>query len=323
MLYAVIGIIIGFVALIWSADRFIAGAASLAFQWGMSKLLIGLTIVAFGTSAPEILVSLFATLDGAGDLAVGNALGSNITNVGLVLGVTAFVAAIPVTSKLIKAELPILILVMAGTGVVLYDYDISLLNSLALTAGLMAFLYYLYRQQQKGEIDESVGDEDEIEELTSLSNRTAWLNFTGGLIILLVSANILVESAVFIATAMGISELIIGLTVVAVGTSLPELAASIASAKRGHHEIAFGNIIGSNIFNLLVVMAIPGFINTEVVDAAVFTRDYLAMILISGLWIVMMGIAVIRNKPFGKMAGFLLLASYGLYYFVLYQQLYM
>lgn len=321
MSYAIIGIILGFIALIWSADRFIAGAASLAFQWGMSKLLIGLTIVAFGTSAPEILVSLLATLDGAGGLAVGNALGSNITNVGLVLGVTAFVAAIPVTSQLIKAELPILILVMAAAGIVLYDYDITLLNSLALTACLLLFMFYLFRQQKNGNIDESVEDDEEIEHLTGLSNKQAWMYFFGGLVVLLVSAQVLVKSAVFIATDMGISELIIGLTVVAVGTSLPELAASIASARRGHHEIAFGNVIGSNIFNLLVVMAIPGFIHTEVVEAAVFSRDYLAMILISGLWIALMGLAVLRKKPFGKVAGFLLLASYAFYYFVLYQQL--
>ncbi|NRB37625.1 MAG: calcium/sodium antiporter [Pseudomonadales bacterium] len=321
MLFATIAIILGFIALIWSADRFIAGASSLAFQWGMSKLLIGLTIVAFGTSAPEILVSLFASLDGSGDLAVGNALGSNITNVGLVLGVTAFVAAIPVTSQLIKAELPILILVMAVSGFVLYDNEISLGNSLLLLAGLCLFLGYLFRQQKKGNIDESVEDDEEMAHFTGLTGKKVWLNFFGGLIILLISAQVLVTNAVVIATHFGISELIIGLTVVAVGTSLPELAASISSARHGHHEIAFGNVIGSNIFNLLVVMAIPGFISTEVIEPAVFTRDYLAMVLISGLWILLMGIALLRKKPFGKGAGALLLASYGLYYFVLYQQL--
>ena len=321
MLFASIAIFLGFAALIWSADRFIAGAASLAFQWGMSKLLIGLTIVAFGTSAPEILVSLLASLDGAGGLAIGNALGSNITNVGLVLGITALVAAIPVTSKLLKAELPILILVMLLTAGVLYNFDINLIDSLLLTTGLLFFLIYLFKQQQKGNINEADEDQEEVEQLTSLSSKQAWISFIGGLIILLISAHVLVDNAVFIAKYLGISDLVIGLTVVAVGTSLPELAASVASARKGHHEIAFGNVIGSNIFNLLVVMAIPGFIQTETFDAAVFYRDYTAMVLLTALWIILMAVAIYRKKPFGRLAGILLLSSYIGYYVVLYQQL--
>ncbi len=321
MLYAICAIIIGFMVLIWSADRFIAGAASLAYGWGMSKLLIGLTIVAFGTSAPEILVSLFAALDGAGGLAIGNALGSNITNVGMVLGCTALIASIPVARKLFRAEIPILIIVMALSGYILHDATVSLIDSYLLIGALMIFFFFLFMQQKKGSSQDSLEDEEEIQELTSLKGSAVWLNFIGGLGLLLISAEILVRSAVFIATDMGISDLIIGLTVVAVGTSLPELAASIASARKGHHEIAFGNIIGSNIFNLLVVMAVPGFVSGAAIDMAVFSRDYVTMVAITLLWLLLMAFAIKRKKPFGKIAGALLLSSYIAYYVVLYQQL--
>ncbi len=324
MLQPILAIILGFVALIWSADRFIAGAASIANQLGMSKLLIGLTIVAFGTSAPEILVSLFAALEDSANLAVGNALGSNIANVGLVLGVTALMAAIPVKSSLIKSELPILMGVTIIAGYTLYDLRISLIDSLILLACLACFIFYLLNHQKNSEkTHDSLADqeEDEVEHFIGLSTSKAWLNLVFGLAILLISANVLVWGAKSVASALGVSELIIGLTVVAIGTSLPELAASVASALRGHHEIAFGNIIGSNIFNLVVVMAMPGLVGAPALDAEVFSRDYVAMVLISSLWVIMMGLAVLRKKSFSRFSGGLLLLSYGLYFVVLYNQI--
>ena len=319
MLTASAAVFLGFIALIWSADRFIAGAASLAFHWGMSRLLIGLTIVAFGTSAPEILVSLFAALNGASNIAVGNALGSNLANTGLVLGITALIAAIPVKSRLIRKELPILIIVTLVAGGVLYDRIITLIDSLVLIVGLIVFLIYLSRQQKAGDSLES--DAEEVDDLIQLNNKQAWFHFFGGLIVLLASSNILVWGAENIATIMGVSELVIGLTIVAVGTSLPELAASIASVRHGHHEIAFGNIIGSNIFNLLVVMAVPGFVNPELLDAMVFKRDYLAMLGMTFIWVAIMVFCSKTSKNFGRSAGTILLTLYCAYYVLLAQQL--
>ncbi len=315
-----IAILIGFVALLWSADRFITGAASIAFQSGMSKMLIGLTIVAFGTSAPEIMVSFFAALDNSSNMAVGNAIGSNLANIGLVLGITALIAAIPATSKMVKTEMPILVIVTLIAGYTLHDQTISFLDSILLFSGLLAFTVYLFKQQQSNDTLLKEEEED-VEHFTGLSTNQAWIHFTTGLIILLLSANLLVWGAKEIAIALEVPELIIGLTIVAIGTSLPELAASVTSALRGHHEIAFGNIIGSNIFNLLIVMAIPGFVGGANLDANIFTRDYLAMFSITMLWVILMWIAVIRKKAFSRLSGGLLLLTYSAYYVVLYQQL--
>ncbi len=320
MIEAAAYIVFGLIALIWSADRFIAGAASIALNSGMAKLTIGLTIVAFGTSAPEIIVSLFAALDGSGNIAVGNALGSNITNVGLVLGVTALIAAIPVSRKILINELPVLFIVSLLAGYVLYDATIDRFDGLLLLTGLAGFMFYLYRKAVNATPEEDT-DEDEVDQFTGLSNGKAWFNFALGLVVLLISAKFLVDGAVTIARAYEISELIIGLTIVAIGTSLPELAASVTSALRGHHEIAFGNVIGSNIFNLLVVMAVPGLVGTQQLDGAVFTRDYLAMMILTSLWALLMLSDYLRKKPFGRLAGSLLLATYAGYYVVLYTQL--
>lgn len=318
MFEPLLAVIAGFVALIWSADTFITGAASIARHWGMSKLLIGLTVVAFGTSAPEIMVSLSASLAHSGNLAVGNAIGSNIANVGLVLGMTALIAPIPVRSQLIKAELPILLMVMGLAGYVLIDQRLNLLDSLLLLAALAAFLLYLFQQQSHGDSLES--SEESIDELSSLNLPKAIGYFIAGLVVLLGSAELLVWGAQHIARALGVSELFIGLTVIALGTSLPELATSAFSAMRGQHEIAFGNIIGSNIFNLLAVMAAPGLTGGTNLDDAVFYRDYFVMLLISMLWIIMMNIAVARGKAFSRPMGLLLLLGYAAYYSLLYQQ---
>lgn len=320
MLQPILAIILGFIALIWSADKFIAGSASIASHLGMSKLLIGLTIVAFGTSAPEILVSFFAALGGSGNLAVGNAIGSNLANVGLVLGITILIAPIPVKSSLIKSELPILMLITIIAGYTLYDLRITLADSMILFVCLICFIVYLVNHQKQAETL-AHEEEEEVEHLIGLSLPKAWFNLCFGLAILLISANVLVWGAKEIALAVGVSELVIGLTIVAIGTSLPELAASVASALKGHHEIAFGNIIGSNIFNQVVVMATPGFVGAPALDAEVFYRDYVAMVLISILWVIMMAQAVIKKKPFSRFSGSLLLLAYGIYSAVLFLQI--
>ncbi len=323
MLEASAAIIIGFIIMIYSADWFVQGAASLADHWGMSKLMIGLTIVAFGTSAPEIIVSLLAALEGSAEIAVGNALGSNLANIGMVLGITVLITPIAVSKNLVKAEIPILLVVYAIAGLCLYDASLDLLESIMLTLALACFMVYLFIKQRSNAASESINDsdDDEVNELLGLSLQKSFVALIGGLILLLISAEILVWGAKGLAVHFGIPELIVGLTVVAVGTSLPELAASIASAKRGHHEIAFGNVIGSNIFNVLVVMSVPGFVSSQALDPAVFSRDFVAMFVISLIWISFMILCVIRKQMFNRLMGALLLLSYAAYYILLSQQL--
>ncbi len=317
MLLAIAYVIAGFALLIWSADKFIAGAASIADNSGMSKLMIGLTIVAFGTSAPEMLVSLLAAIDGSSDIAVGNAIGSNITNIGLVLGITAVLVTMPFRKRLLTIDLPLLFTAMLATGIILFDYKITLLESLVLLALLAGYLFYLYKEQsnQSEEINE------EVDELTGLSTKKAWLYFVVGLIVLVGSAQLLVEGAIHIAHAFEIPELIIGVTVIALGTSLPELAASITSARQGHYDITFGNVIGSNIFNLLVVLAMPGLVSHNTLDSAVLTRDFLMMSILTGGFFLILLCLYLLKKPLGKSAGFLLLAGYAVYYAILFSQL--
>jgi len=322
MLLAIGAVILGFIIMIYSADWFVHGAASLADHWGMSKLMIGLTIVAFGTSAPEIIVSLFAAMEGSPEIAVGNALGSNLANVGLVLGITILLAPIAVSPSLVKTELPILLSVLLLAGYCLYDASLNITESFILIGSLICFLTYLYKRQSNISIEESSNDEDdEVGELLDLSQNKAFGFLFGGLALLLISAEILVWGAKTLALIFGVPELVIGLTIVAVGTSLPELAASVASARRGHHEIAFGNIIGSNIFNILVVMAVPGFVATQQLSESVFSRDYLAMMIISALWMLMMVFCVKFKRTFSRPMGGLLLISYVIYYVVLATQL--
>ena len=325
MLEAILAIIIGFIIMIYSADWFVQGAASLADHWGMSKLMIGLTIVAFGTSAPEIIVSLLAALEGSSEIAVGNALGSNLANVGMVLGITTLLSPIAVSKSLVKSEIPILIAVYIIAGLFLYDASIAFFESIMLTLALALFMFYLFFKQRSASAIREENDlneeDDEVGELLGLSLKKSFIALLGGLTLLLVSAEILVWGAKGLAALFGIPELVIGLTVVAVGTSLPELAASIASARRGHHEIAFGNVIGSNIFNILVVMAVPGFVSSQALDPAVFSRDFIAMIVISSIWISFMIFCVIRKQLFNRLMGATLLLSYGAYYVILSQSL--
>lgn len=270
-------VVVGIVGLVWSADRFVAGSAALAHNFGISKMVIGLTIVSLGTSAPEIIVSLDASFRGVGELAIGNALGSNIANVGLVLAITALVAAIPIQRHLLNQDVPILLLVTALAGLFLLDGNFRRWEGAVLLLSLGPLMYFMYRIKSKH--PEEVATED----IPTLSNASAVFWFLAGLVALVISARLLVNGATTIAAALGVSDLVVGLTVVAIGTSLPELAASVMSALKGHHDIALGNIVGSNIFNLLTVMAIPGLVGVGVVQDTVFYRDYIAMATITGL----------------------------------------
>ncbi|TGD72107.1 calcium/sodium antiporter [Mangrovimicrobium sediminis] len=324
MLLAAATVLVGFIVLIWSADLFVAGAASIAENMGMSPIVIGLTIVSMGTSAPEVLVSITAAMSGAGNLAVGNAIGSNIANVGLVLGITLLIAPLMVHSGCMKKEMPTLILVTVGAGILIADDDLSQVDGWLMIGTLGALVIFMLRTQQKDEV--LVGEAEE-EYLPHLSPKRAWLTFALGLGLLVGSSRMLVWGAVEIASTLGVSELVIGLTIVAVGTSLPELAATVASAMRGHTEIALGNVIGSNLFNLLVVMAIPGIFSAATLEPSVLTRDYPTMLGLTLLLALAIYISRLRSRSMdghayvGRSIGVLLVTCYALYYYWLYVSL--
>lgn len=323
ILLSCIAILAGFLLLIWSADRFVIGASGVAFNLGVSPLIIGLTIVGFGTSAPEMIVSGVAAYENTPNLAVGNAIGSNITNIALVLGITALVTPLMVKSKILQREYPIMFVIMLLVWVLLGDGELDRTDGLILIGGmfaLMAFITFsgLKEKQQTGTQDplDQQFDEDIPHDM---STQMAFLWLFIGLILLLVSSRMLVWGAVNIAHAFHVSDLVIGLTIIAVGTSLPELAASITSALKGEHEIAIGNIIGSNMFNLLGVLGIPALMTGAQLDASVLNRDYPVMIALS----VLLFIFAYGFKGAGRinrLEGAVLLLCYSTYMFVIFQQ---
>lgn len=319
LLYAAIAIVAGLAGLVWSADRFVGASAAIAKLAGLSPLIIGLTIVSLGTSAPEIMVSASASIKGAGDMAVGNAVGSNLANIGLVLGITALLATLPIQKHLLTCELPILLLVTAAGAYALADHTLSLFDGLLLAGLLVPVMgYIIYTKKRELTPGEVAAEED----IPDLGKKAAWVWFFISLAVLVASAEILVRGAETIALSFGVSPLIVGLTVIAVGTSLPELAASVMSALKGHHDIALGNVVGSNIFNLLAVMAVPGFIQTTAVDPGALTRDYFAMALLTLLLAAAIaGTYWLRKQKagIGWPLGIVLLAFYAGYYVVLYR----
>ncbi|MDF1763036.1 MAG: calcium/sodium antiporter [Oleibacter sp.] len=300
-------VLAGLVLLVWSADKFVIGAAATAKHAGLSPLVIGLTIVSIGTSAPEMFVSAMAALDGAGNLAIGNALGSNITNIGLVLGITALVAPIPLQRSLLKREIPLLLGVSVLGGVVLLDLTLDMTDAIILLVAFLFALYLMFRQSS--EENASVIDEDELKAMENTNLKVAIFWLVVGLALLMVSSRLLVWGATGIAQTLGVSELIIGLTIVAIGTSLPELAASVASALKGHHDIAIGNVIGSNLFNLLAVMPIPGFLAVTAVDPMALYRDYTVMMLMT-VFLLLLFVVNFKSGIIGRISGTLLTLSY-------------
>lgn len=320
MLIPSLTILLSIAALVWSADKFVNGAASLARNFGMSPMLIGLTVVSLGTSAPEILVSLTAALVGASGIAIGNAVGSNIANIGLVLGITLLVAPLPVRSALTRKELPILALVTLGAGLLLLDLNLSRLDGALLIGGLCVTLYLFATYHPKESDKEQLIEEEE--EMPHLKTGLAVFWFAVGLLLLIASSRSLVWAATDIAQLLGVSDLLIGLTIIAIGTSLPELAASIASVLKGHHDIALGNVIGSNIFNLLAVMSLPAAIAPYAFADQVLWRDYGLMSLFTAILITVCYFGFISKKPIklGRTLGTLFSAGYAGYLILLYIQ---
>jgi cation:H+ antiporter len=267
-------LIVGFILLVWSADRFVSGAAATAHRLGVSKMLIGLTVVAVGTSTPEILVSLTAALEDKPNIAVGNAIGSNIANIGLVLGIAAMITPLPFARSVLRTELPWLIATTLLGLFVLFNLVLSFVESIILLTGLAYIIFRLARIQRREPESLSAGMREEIDEVPEMGTLPALFWLVAGLVVLVFSARILVGAAVDIAEWLGVSELIIGLTVIAVGTSLPELAATVGAAFKGHSELAIGNVVGSNILNILAVLAVPGLVVTVELESVVLWRDY-------------------------------------------------
>lgn len=264
-------LIAGLVLLVAGAEVLVRGAAKLAAQFGIPPLIIGLTVVAFGTSAPETAVSVQAAFNGSGDLAIGNVIGSNIANVLLILGLTALIAPLIVSRQLIRLDVPIMIGASLLTFGLAWDGSLSRLDGALLFAGVLAYTGFLIYSARK----DKGGDDDEFAKEFGLDEAPkpyAWAINLGliiaGLVLLVTGSNFLVEGAVTLARALGISELVIGLTVVAVGTSLPELATSILAAIKGERDIAVGNIVGSNIFNLLCVLGLASLVSPAAISVS-------------------------------------------------------
>ncbi|EAW28691.1 putative Na:Ca transport protein (CacA family) [Alteromonadales bacterium TW-7] len=272
-------LILGFAALVWSADRFVYGAAALAKNFGVPTLIVGLTVVAMGSSAPEMMVSASAALAGKTDTAVGNAIGSNITNILLVLGITALFRPLSVSSSTLKREIPLVLIVSLATWYIFSDNYFSLAEGVALLIGFVVFIggLIIVSLRAKNQTDPFVSEAcDEVPNDVPTKKAVIWLVI--GMVLLPVSAHFLIDSAVDIAKYFGLSDLVIGLTIIAIGTSLPELAASIAGVLKNEDDLALGNIVGSNIFNILAVLPFAGIINPSVIDPSVANRDILIMI---------------------------------------------
>jgi len=310
MLTAFLAILLGLVLLVWSADRFVEGSAVTAKHFGMPPLLIGMVIVGFGTSAPEMLVSALAASQGNPGLALGNAYGSNITNIALILGVTALISPIAVHSQVLRKELPLLLLVTALAAWQVWDGHLSRLDAgvlLGVFAALMGWSIWQGMSAKTDSLGTELAQELPSAEAMPLKRAVFWL--VAGLLVLIASSRLLVWGAVSIAQSLGISDLIIGLTIVAVGTSLPELASSVMAARKGEHDIALGNILGSNLFNTLAVVGIAGSIAPMSPAPEVLTRDIAVMASLT-VALFVFGYGWRRAGRINRLEGGLLLAAY-------------
>lgn len=312
MLLLIASVIAGLALLIWSAGMFITGAASLARHYSISPLLIGMVIIGFGTSAPELVVSAMAASDGKLGISLGNAYGSNIVNIALIIGLTALIRPIAVQSTVLRRELPVLLLVTALAAWQVMDLMFSRQDALVLLAVFLFLVCWVVWQGIKGRPD-ALGREveQELRQIESSPGKS-FLVLVAGLLILVASSRILVWAAVGIAGKLGISDLVVGLTVVAIGTSLPELASSLIASRRGEHDIALGNIVGSNMFNTLAVAGTAGVIMPMELGPELFSRDFLAMSILT-LLLFVFAYGFRGPGRINRFEGGILLASYVVY----------
>ena len=320
MLSFIAAIVAGLAVLIWSADKFVEGAAALASLFGVSIMIIGITIVGFGTSAPEIVVSIVAVINDTPDIAIGNALGSNIANIGLILGITAILVPVPVATRLFKTEYPLLLLGTAVMTWALFDLWLNLVDGFALLGLLILSMYYLIREHRRNPAAYA-REEHESEELVHEMPMAAAIGWSiAGLILLVISSRLLVWGASNFARELGVSELIIGLTIVALGTSLPELAASIASLKKDKPDLAVGNVIGSNLFNSLAVIGLPAMFTTFSVDPSARARDLPIVILLTLALLLMSRFPGALPRHLTRVKGIFLFSAFVIYQLYLYYE---
>ena len=278
MLVNILLLIAGLALLMWGADRFVHGAAAAARNLGIAPLLIGLTVVAFATSAPEILVSIVAAIEKQPGLAIGNAIGSNIVNIGLVLGITAIIRPIEIESATLRREMPALLAVSLLTVSLFLDTYLSRMDGIVMLTGLVVVMVWLTRIGARSSANDPISRDFEAEIPTNVRMSMAIVWLVVGLVTLLIGAELLVSGAIGIATALGVSEVVIGILIVALGTSLPELAVSLTSALKGEYGLAIGNIVGSNIFNLLAVIGIAATIEPAALPPTVLSLHIFVMV---------------------------------------------
>lgn len=319
MIEAVAFLIVGLILLVYAADKFVIGAAATASYMGVSSMVVGLIVIGFGTSAPEMVVSAIAALKGNPHLALGNAVGSNITNIALVLGMGIVISPLMISSNTVKREMPILLLIALFVLLLMWDGEQSRSDGLLLIASMFAMTVWMawlgLRQSKQKDILE---DEFEAEMPNDVSKKAAWLWLSFGMIMLPVASILMVDGATTIAKMMGMSDVVIGLTIVALGTSLPELSATIACMRKNEHDLALGNIVGSNMFNLLGVLGISASIKSYQLPENFLSTEYLVMMDLTLALLIFSLIYVVRKKPIPRLVGVLFLISYFAYMFWLY-----
>nr|WP_024966669.1 calcium/sodium antiporter [Pantoea sp. IMH] len=318
MLVATALLIIGLVLLVYGADRLVFSAAILCRASGIPPLIIGMTVVGIGTSLPELIVSISAANHGQLDIAVGTVIGSNMTNILLILGGAALLHPLNVTSNLVRRELPLMLLVTLLCGIVLFDDTLSRNDGLALIAFAAGYLLFIIKIARRAERDNNDSlTREQLAELPSdeAGNTVAFLWLAVALVILPMSTRMIIDNATVIADYFGVSELVIGLTIISVGTSLPELATIIAGALKGEDDIAIGNLIGSNIYNIAIVLGVPALIHPGSVDFHAFARDYWLMLGVSALFALL---CLQRSRCIGRPAGALLVCGFIAWVSVLY-----
>lgn len=314
MIPLLLAVVAGLALLVWSADRFVEGAAATARHFGMPPLLIGMVIVGFGTSAPELVVSSFAAAQGNPGIALGNAYGSNITNIALILGLTALLSPIAVHSRVLRKELPLLMAVTALAAWHAHDGVISRAESVLDLVVFVALMTWTVREGMRSKEDALAREMEHELRAHPMRLRRAVVRLAVGLVLLVASSRLLVWGAVGIARTIGVSDLVIGLTIVAVGTSLPELASSVLATRKGEHDIALGNVLGSNLFNTLAVVGLAGTIGPMAPGPEVFRRDVLVMaFLTASLFVVGYGFRGPGSGRIDRFEGALLLIAYAAY----------
>lgn len=302
----ILGLLSGLGLLFIGGNWLVQGSSRLAQSIGISPLIVGLTIVAVGTSAPELIVSVSAALSGSADIAVGNIVGSNIANIGLILGLSALIYPVSVHVTMLRREIPIMIAVTLIVVFMFQDLILSRLEGILLLGGFLLFTgFMIFYSRQEQNITHNIPEEEAVTESASLQRNRELLRLVVGIVLLVVGAQLTVNNATILARNVGVSELVIGVTLVAVGTSLPELVTSVTAAIRKESDIAIGNVVGSNIFNILGILGISAFIQPIQVASQSATVDSLVMIVFS-----LLVLPFVLDRKLGRIEGGIFILAY-------------